>query len=237
MEPMERMSSTPDVRWPFQGVSLLFAKPDRDRAKDNASAVHDGEFVVAGGDAAPLFVVPEGTLDDVAVLVSDLVEVGRMRVTEVKRSDVHAWRWNGPPGRTRTQGGKAYELLVSAFDDAVMAELVDSTPCTLRGAGSPGRAREPRSLPFTEVDRFLAAAAGAPVREIQAMLGHTAPMMALQYQTATRERDAEHARNMSDRWLAARQHHSSPGRVSSGADRRMTPRRRVPQGIHEASPT
>ena len=59
--------------------------------------------------------------------------LGRMRVTEVRRADVHEWRWDGPPSRTRTQGAKAYELLVSVFDDAVVAELIETTPCTLRG--------------------------------------------------------------------------------------------------------
>lgn len=51
----------------------------------------------------------------------------------------------------------------------------------------------------------LAAAAGASVREIQAMLGHTTPTMALQYQTATRERDVERAQKMSDQMDRARQ--------------------------------
>ncbi|MFT3887189.1 MAG: tyrosine-type recombinase/integrase [Arachnia sp.] len=50
----------------------------------------------------------------------------------------------------------------------------------------------------------LAASAGASVREIQAMLGHTTPTMALRYQTATRERDAERARKMSAKLAAAR---------------------------------
>lgn len=36
----------------------------------------DGVFVVAGGDAAPLLVVVEGRLDDVAALVGDRVEAG-----------------------------------------------------------------------------------------------------------------------------------------------------------------
>ena len=273
----------------------------------------------------------------------DGTELGGMRVTDVKRADVHAWRWSGPPSKTRTQGGKAYELLVSAFDDAVVAELIESTPCTLRGAGAPDRAREPESLSLHEVDRFLAAveepwakaaltiqvtcglrigevlalrskdldlkaetvtvsgtvakigelgtrtrvvqdpktraslrtisllpdtvadlkawrqsrgklkpeallfcdafgkplnddvlrrihkkaaevigrselkdhdlrataatlaaSAGASVREIQAMLGHTTPTMALSYQTATRERDAERARKMSAQRTSAR---------------------------------
>jgi len=273
----------------------------------------------------------------------DGTELGDMRITEVKRSDVKAWRWSGPPSRARTQGGKAYELLVSAFHDAVTAEVIESTPCTLKGAGAPDRAREPQSLSFEEVDRFLAsveepwaraaltiqvtcglrigevlalrskdldleaetvtvagtvakvgesgprtlvvqdpktraslrtvsllpdtvaelmvwrasrghvkpeellfrdvfgkplnddvlrrlhkkaaesigraelkdhdlrataatsaAAAGASVREIQAMLGHTTPAMALLYQTATRERDAERARKMSAQRTSAR---------------------------------
>lgn len=275
-------------------------------------------------------------------------ELGDMRITEVKRADVHAWRWGGPPSKTRTQGGKAYELLVSAFDDAVVAELIDATPCTLRGAGSPDRAREPQVLSLEEVDRFLdavddqwarvaltiqvtcglrigevlalrakdldlkaqtvtvagtvakvnnggkreivvqepktraslrtlsllpdtidelqawrsskprlkaddllfpdsfgkplnddvlrriqkkaalaidradlkdhdlrataatlAANAGASVREIQAMLGHTTPTMALQYQVATAERDAERARRMSAQRSAARRRPTS----------------------------
>lgn len=273
----------------------------------------------------------------------DGTALGNMRVTEVRRSDVAAWRWDGPPSKVRTQGGKAYELLVSAFHDAVIAELIEATPCTLRGAGAPDRAREPQSLSLDEVDRFLssvrepwaraaltiqvtcglrigeilalrakdldleaqtvsvagtvakvgesgprtlvvqdpktraslrtvsllpdtmaelkiwrasrgplkpegllfcdvfgkplnddvlrrlhkkaaesigrpdlkdddlrataatlAAAAGASVREIQAMLGHTTPTMALLYQTATRERDAERAHKMSEQRTSAR---------------------------------
>lgn len=273
----------------------------------------------------------------------DGTRLGGLRITEVKRADVYDWRWNGPPSRTRTQGGKAYELLVSVFDDAVRAEFISATPCTLRGAGAPDRARQPQSLSLEEVDRFLdsvgvpwarmaltlqitcglrigevlalrskdldlqagtvtvagtvakvgelgarslqvqdpktpasfrtlallpatvpslkawresrgelkpeallfcdvfgrplnddvlrrlhkkaaasigraelkdhdlrataatlAAAAGASVREIQAMLGHTTPTMALQYQTATKERDAERARRMSAQLADAR---------------------------------
>lgn len=55
------------------------------------------------------------------------------------------------PQQDANSRGKAYELLVSAFDDAVVAELIDSTPCTLRGAGSPDRVREPESLSMDEV--------------------------------------------------------------------------------------
>ncbi len=37
----------------------------------------------------------------------DGTELGDMRVTDVRRSDVHAWRWSGPPSKTRTQGGQS----------------------------------------------------------------------------------------------------------------------------------
>lgn len=285
----------------------------------------------------------------------DGTELGEMRITEVQRFHVDTWRWHGPPSKTRTQGGKAYELLVSAFDDAIVADVIKSTPCTLRDAGSPERSREPMALTNKEVDRFLAAvdvpwakvaltvqvtcglrigevlalrakdldlkaktvtvagtvvklttdeprkriiavqesktraslrtlyllpdtlpelrawrrsrgslkpeqylltdafgkplnddvlrriqkkaanqigrpqlkdhdlrstaatlaaAAGASIREIQAMLGHTTPTMALRYQTATKERDAERAQKMSQRRLKDRRR----ARRSSAAD-------------------
>ena len=46
------------------------SEPEQDDgAEDDAGAVVAGVFVVAGGDAAPLFEPAEGTLDDVACLV------------------------------------------------------------------------------------------------------------------------------------------------------------------------
>jgi hypothetical protein len=57
-------------------VSLL-AQPDRDGAEDDATSVDGGELVVAGGQAAPLLVVVERSLDHVAALVERGVEGGR----------------------------------------------------------------------------------------------------------------------------------------------------------------
>ncbi|GAB3817024.1 hypothetical protein GCM10028820_17270 [Tessaracoccus terricola] len=266
-------------------------------------------------------------------------EFGDLLLTEVTRDDVYKWRWSGPPSTRATQGGKAYELVVSVFKDAVLAGLIDATPCTLKGAGSPERKRDPEVLTVSEAQQYLgsidvpwahaaltlqvtcglrlgevlalrdkdldldaqtvtiagslarlgetgprtlaiqdpktkasrrtlsllphtvaslktwrksrgklkpedllfpaddggplnhdvlrrihkkaakaigredlrdhdlrstaatlAASAGATVREIQNMLGHTTPTMALRYQRATAERDAERARNMSKAW-------------------------------------
>ena len=45
--------------------------------EDRAGPVGDGEFVVAGGDSAPLFDQGKGPLDDVAVFVGVGIERGR----------------------------------------------------------------------------------------------------------------------------------------------------------------
>jgi len=50
------------------------------------------------------------------------------------------------------------------------------------------------------VGSTMSGQSGATVREIQAQLGHTTPAMALRYQTASAERDAERARRVSDAW-------------------------------------
>jgi hypothetical protein len=47
---------------------------DGDRCEDDASAVDEGVFVVAGGEASPVLDVVEGAFDDVAVLVVGDVE-------------------------------------------------------------------------------------------------------------------------------------------------------------------
>ena len=51
-------------------------------AQDNSGAVNDGEFVVAGGQAAPLFEQCEGSFDEIALLVACFVE-GRRSPTSV----------------------------------------------------------------------------------------------------------------------------------------------------------
>ncbi|NLE97529.1 MAG: hypothetical protein GX596_06010, partial [Propionibacterium sp.] len=83
--------------------------------------------------------------------------LGKMPLKDVKREDVVAWR-ESLPKRTRTQNGKAYELLVSVFSDAVAEGLIPSSPATLRGAGTPERAREPQTMTPAEVNAYLDAA-------------------------------------------------------------------------------
>jgi len=48
--------------------------PECDRAQDCAAAVDDGQFVIAGGQASPLFGGVESAFDDVAALVIGGVE-------------------------------------------------------------------------------------------------------------------------------------------------------------------
>lgn len=50
------------------------------------------------------------------------------------------------------------------------------------------------------VGSTMSGQSGATVREVQAQLGHTTSAMALRYQTASAERDAERARRVSDAW-------------------------------------
>jgi integrase len=83
--------------------------------------------------------------------------LGSMPLTEVRREHVVAWREQLPKA-TRTQNGKAYELLVSMFSDAVTEGLIASSPATLRGAGTPERAREPQTMTPAEVNAYLDAA-------------------------------------------------------------------------------
>lgn len=51
--------------------------PGDDGVEDGGGAVDDGEFVVAGGQAAPLFEVAEAALDDVALAVVAGIEARR----------------------------------------------------------------------------------------------------------------------------------------------------------------
>lgn len=76
---------------------------------------------------------------------------------QIRREDVVSWR-EALPKRTRTQNGKAYELLVSVFSDAVREGLIAASPATLRGAGTPERAREPQTMTPAEVNAYLDAA-------------------------------------------------------------------------------
>ena len=80
--------------------------------------------------------------------------LGSMVLKDVTRDDMSAWR-EALPDRTRTQNGKAYELLVSVFGDAVREGKIAASPATLRGAGTPERAREPKTMTATEINAYL----------------------------------------------------------------------------------
>lgn len=83
--------------------------------------------------------------------------LGAMPLKEVTREDLSVWR-DALPSTTRTQNGKAYELLVSVFSDAVHEGSIAASPATLRGAGTPERAREPETMTATEINAYLDAA-------------------------------------------------------------------------------
>ena len=100
------------------------------------------------------------TADDyrtLARLTINGTQFGNLPLPEVTRNDVDKWRWSGPPSTTKTQGGKAYELLVSVFKDAVLAGVIDATPCTFKGAGSPERKRDPEVISVAEAQTYLEA--------------------------------------------------------------------------------
>lgn len=80
--------------------------------------------------------------------------LGSTPLEDITREDVVAWR-GSLPKRTRTQNGKAYELLVSVFSDAVREGLIQASPATLQGAGTPERAREPQTMTATEINAYL----------------------------------------------------------------------------------
>ena len=83
--------------------------------------------------------------------------LGVMHLKDVTRDDMSAWR-EALSTTTRTQNGKAYELPVSVFGDAVREGKIAASPATLRGAGTPERAREPKTMTATEVNAYLNAA-------------------------------------------------------------------------------
>ena len=81
--------------------------------KDHCCSVGDGEFVVAGGECAPLLGQAERTLDDVAVLVFLGVE-----------------GWGSAPGRSFTSAGTDFGILLrdNSFNTATGEDTpVDAT--------------------------------------------------------------------------------------------------------------
>lgn len=113
--------------------------------------------------------------------------LGQMELTAVTRNDVEAWR-NKLPSRSATQNGKAYELVASVFASAVHAGLITTSPCTLRGAGTPDRAREPQTMTAAEVDAYLAA---TPAKWRPALLLSVTCALRIGEVLALRERDLD----------------------------------------------
>ena len=62
--------------------------------------------------------------------------LGDLRLDTVTRADVAAW-WDHLDHGTPTQNSRAYQLLSSAMRDAVDDELIETSPCHLKGAGKP----------------------------------------------------------------------------------------------------
>jgi hypothetical protein len=65
--------------------------------------------------------------------------------------------WDGLDTSTRTQNGRAYELLKSVMAEAVEDELIPRNPCRVRGAGKPRPSHEGEALTVDEVLAYLEA--------------------------------------------------------------------------------
>lgn len=90
--------------------------------KDHCCSVGDGEFVVAGGECAPLLGQAERTLDDVAVLVFLGVE-----------------GWGSAPGRSFTSAGTDFGILLR--DNSFNTATGEDTPVDATGVCPVGEYR------------------------------------------------------------------------------------------------
>jgi len=70
--------------------------------------------------------------------------LGDVRLVDLAPAMVAKW-WKGLPD-TPTQNARAYSLLRSVMSDAVDAELIDKSPCRLKGAGKPAPKHVPIAL-------------------------------------------------------------------------------------------
>ncbi|MCB0911451.1 MAG: tyrosine-type recombinase/integrase [Propionibacteriaceae bacterium] len=82
---------------------------------------------------------------------------GRLPLEAITPADVKAWHVGSVAKGHPTQTGNAYLLLKSVFVDAVDEGLVSVTPCRLKGAGKPERAREVEALTAAEISAYLEA--------------------------------------------------------------------------------
>src|SRR6478735_9037016 len=103
--------------------------PECDRAQDCAAAVDDGQFVIAGGQASPLFGGVESAFDDVAALVVCGIECRGPAATRPA-----ATRHTCPTGRLRllTSMASTARCLGVPKGTSVPSTLICSGPRTPR---------------------------------------------------------------------------------------------------------
>ncbi len=128
-----------------------------------------------------------------------LPTLGRMPIDTITPSVVRTW-WSRLPADRPTVRARSCALLKAVMNTAVADEVIDSSPCRIRGAANTPRAREIRPATIEELevrrrDRHtgatMAAWAGATLAELQERLGHSSVNAALRYQHAARGRDQE----------------------------------------------
>lgn len=86
-----------------------------------------------------------------------LAPLNSLRLDEITPRVIQDWHAKLPD--TPTQNGHAYSLLRSVMADAVDEELIERSPCRLRGAGKPSPKRAGEVLTASELVDYLAAAA------------------------------------------------------------------------------
>ena len=82
--------------------------------------------------------------------------LGGVLLAALSPATVADW-WDGLDTSTRTQNGRAYELLKSVMAEAVDDELIPRNPCRVRGAGKPRPSHEGEALTVDEVLAYLEA--------------------------------------------------------------------------------
>lgn len=83
-------------------------------------------------------------------------EIGALRLSDITPGTIA--EWHAGISAHPTQAGHAYALLRSIMADAVDEELIDRSPCRLKGAGRPEPARNGEALTALELAEYVAAA-------------------------------------------------------------------------------
>lgn len=85
-----------------------------------------------------------------------LPTLGAMPLDAITPAVINQW-YDGLPAANRSQNGSAYNLLASIMSDAEKEELIERTPCRLKGAGKPKPERVPEALTMDELGAYFAA--------------------------------------------------------------------------------